>query len=680
LPLDRNWLFNKGDASGAEGATFADSGWTKVTLPHDWAIEGPFASSAATTGRGGYAPSGIGWYRNHFTLPATVTSGQVYIEFDGVMSHATVYINGTQLGNHPYGYVSFRYDMTKNIKFGAENVVAVKTDTSSQPASRYYEGAGIYRLVRVIATDPVHVDQWATYVNTPSPTAASATVKVTTSVVNSGTAAQSVSVQGNVTDASGTALAPVTAAAQNIAAGAKADFAFDVPVTNPKLWSPDAPNMYQLLTTVQVGGKAVDDDVTPFGIRSLVFDATTGLNINGKNVKMKGVCLHQDYHGLGLAAPARAMQRRIAALKGIGANAIRTAHDPPSPDFLDLCDRMGILVMDEFFDMWVAHKYQDVGDYAISFNKAATTPTGIPAVPGAATGAKWYEVDVTGVVMRDRNHPSIALYSTGNEIRDNINTRTPLLTRMVEICHTLDPGRAVTQALFQPSTAGDIDGATRTILDVYGVNYRTAELIQAMGMSPKKPGVITEKGPDTATWTGDVMTNAALTGDFIWTGVDYLGEQDGGWPNIGGSGGLLDSLGNLRTAGSAWVKVWGGTGVTVVNPAVSAGKVVLKADHDKITTDVNDGSFVAAAVPSDTAVTFSVTGPGTIIAVDSANSQQTTFRGGIRTASGGLAYAIVQATGAGTITVTASASGLTAGTATITATEGTWVPCSGTCD
>ena len=682
MPLDRNWLFNKGDASGAESSTFGDSTWKKVNLPHDWAIEGPFDSGAKTTGRGGYAPSGIGWYRNHFSLPASVTqTQQVYVEFDGVMLNSTVYINGTALGTHPYGYVSFRYDMTKNIKLGAENVIAVKTDSTAQPNSRYYAGAGIYRHARVIATDPVHVDQWATYVTTPTPTAASATVKVTTSVVNSGASSQSVSVQGIVSDAGGTALAPVTATAQDIAAGASAKFAFDVPVTNPKLWSLETPNMYKLVTNVQVGGKTVDDDVTPFGIRSLVFDATTGLNINGKNVKMKGVCLHQDYHGLGLGAPGRAIQRRIAALKAtIGANAIRTAHDPPNPEFLDLCDRMGILVMDEFFDMWIAHKYSDTGDYATYFNKVSTAPTGIPAVPGGTTGAPWYQVDVTGIVMRDRNHPSIALYSTGNEIRDSNSTRTPLLKKMVEICHTLDPGRAVTQALFQPSSAGDITGDTRTTLDVFGVNYRTSELLQAMGMSPKVPGVISEKGPDTATWTGDVMGNAGLTGDFIWTGVDYLGEQDGNWPNIGGSGGLLDSLGNLRTSGSAWVKVWGGTGAPIANPAVSAGKVVLKADHDKITTDLDDVSFVVAAVPSDTAVTFSITGPGTIIAVDSANSQQTMFRGDTRTASGGLAYAIVQSTGAGTITVGAKASGLTDGTATITVTDGTWVPCSGTCD
>jgi beta-galactosidase len=684
MPLDRNWLFNKGDAAGADGASFpADSAWKPVTLPHDWAIEGPFASSNPTTGRGGYAASGIAWYRNHFTLPTTVAAGQqVYIEFDGVMRNSTVSVNGTQIGTHPYGYVSFRYDITKSIKFGAENVVAVKTDTSSQPSSRYYEGGGIYRRARVIATDPVHIDQWATYVTTPSPTTASATVHVTTTVVNSGATSQSVGVQGTVSDAAGTAQPAVGAPAQTIAAGASANFAFDVTVPNPKLWSLENPNMYQLLTVVQVGGKAVDDDVTPFGIRTLAYDAATGLNINGKNAKMKGVCLHQDYHGLGLGAPARAMQRRIAGLKAIGANAIRTAHDPPSPDFLDLCDRMGVLVMDEFFDIWTGKKYSDSGDYSVYFNKASTSPTGMPAVPGGTSGAPWYQVDVTGVVSRDRNHPSISLYSTGNEIRDSIGTRTPLLTKMVSICHTLDPGRAVTQALFQPDGNGDVSGATRTLLDVFGGNYRTAEVLTAMGMAPKRAGVITEKGPDTATWTGDVMGNPGLTGDFIWTGVDYLGEQDNGWPSIGGNGALMDSLGAVRASGLEWAKanVWGGTMTSAPPTGAQAGKVVLTADHDKILNDPSDVSFVKAAVPSDVAVTFAITGPGTIMAVDSGNSKDPAFRGNTRTATGGLAYAIVRATGAGTITVTATASGLTGGTATITATEGTWVPCSGTCD
>ena len=678
MPLDRGWLFNKGDATGADSATFADSGWRPVNLPHDWSVEGPFDQSAPMTGRGGYLASGIGWYRNHFTLPATVTSGkQVYIEFDGVMGNSTVYINGTQLGNHPYGYVSFRYDMTKSIKFGAENVLAVKTDTTSQPASRFYSGAGIYRRVRVIATDPVHIDQYATYVQTPSPTTTSASVQVSTSVVNSGTSSQSVSVQGIVSDAGGTALAPVSAAAQTIAAGASASFTFSVPVANPKLWDLTTPNMYQLVTNVQVGGTTVDDDVTPFGIRSLVFNG--GMTLNGKSIKFQGVANHQDYHGLGLAAPQRAMQRRLAALKAIGVNAIRTAHDCPSPEFLDLTDRMGFLVLDEFTDVWGAHKYSDVGDYATYFNKASTTPTGMPALPKSATGTKWWEVDFTGWIMRDRNHPSVALYSMGNEIHDSISTRTPILTEMIAISHELDPGHLDTQALLDPGTAGDTTGATAKLLDVWGDNYNVAVAISSGNSSPTKCGLITEVGTETSTWTS-VTGNAGLTGEFMWTGVDYMGERDGGWPSFGGNGALMDELGAVRATGYSWSKLWGGKSTSAPASGAKAGQVVLTADHPTLLTDVDDVSFVKAEVSGTAAVTFAITGPGTIIAVDSGSMTQESFRGTSRNAFNGVAYAIVQATGAGTITVTATSSGLTAGTATITATEGTFVPCSGTCD
>ena len=680
MPLDRNWLFNKGDVSGADGASLpADSTWRKVSLPHDWAVEGPFDSGAATTGRGGYAPSGIGWYRNHFTLPPTVTSGkQVYVEFDGVMGNSTIYVNGTQLGNHPYGYVSFRFDATKSIKFGAENVIAVKTDTSIQPASRFYAGAGIYRRVRVIATDPVQIDQYATYVQTPAPTTTSATVQVSTSVVNSGTASASVSVQGIVSDATGTALAPVSAAAQTIAAGAAASFTFTVPVANPKLWDLANPNMYQLLTNVVVGGTTVDDDVTPFGIREIKF--ATGMTINGKSVKFQGVCNHQDYHGLGLAAPQRAMQRRLAQLKAIGVNAIRTAHDPPSPEFLDLTDRMGMLVLDEFTDVWGAQKYQDKGDYAMYFNKAPSNPTGMPALPSSATGtATWWKVDFTGWIMRDRNHPSVALYSVGNEIHDGIGTRTPILTIMVAMSHQLDPSRSVTQALLQPAQGVDIGGATNTLLDVWGDNYHVDSVLTAMVSSPTKSGLITEMGTETSTWS-QVTANAGLTGEFMWTGVDYMGERDGGWPSIGGNGGLMDELGAVRSIGYQWSAIWGGPSKSAPPSGAKAGQVALTADHATLTTDVDDVSFVKAEVSGTAAVTFAITGPGTIVAVDSGSMTQESFRGTSRNAFSGVAYAIVQATGAGTITVTATSSGLTAGTATITATEGTFVPCSGTCD
>jgi beta-galactosidase len=567
-------------------------------------------------------------------------------------------------------------------------VIAVKTDTSQQPAERFYTGAGIYRDVRLIATDPVHADQWATYVTTPNATTSAATVHVQTTVVNNGGTAASVSIQGVLSDPSGTALSPVSTAARTIAAGASATFSYDVPVTNPKLWDLQHPNMYSLATNVNVGGTTVDDDITPVGIRSLTFSASTGMSLNGKTVRFQGVALHQDYHGLGMAAPQRAMQRRLAQLKALGVNAIRTAHDPPSPAFLDLTDRMGFLVLDEFFDVWTGHKYSDVGDYATYFNKTASAPTGTPSVPGATGSVPWYQVDATSIVTRDRNHPSVAMYSTGNEIRDSLATRTPLLTRMVSIVHTLDPSRPVTQALFRPSDSGDIAGATRTTVDVFGGNYRPDEVIQAMGMAPARPGLFTEMGTAISNWT-TVQNNPGVTGLFLWTGAAYLGEADGLWPNAESSFGLIDGVGTVRSIGYSWQAAWGAPTTSPPATGSTAAKVVLTPDHTSVSTDFNDISYVKATVAdssgrvvtsSSTPITFSVSGPGVIAAVDSGSPAQESFRGTQRAAYQGIAYALVRATGAGTITVTASASGLTLGTTTLTGTTAPFVPCSGTCN
>ena len=688
MSFDRDWLFNYGDASGADATLFPDTAWRKLNIPHDWAIEGPtppaspFSSTAASTGRGGYAPSGIAWYRKHFTLPQMPAGRKVFIEFDGVMGNSTVSVNGTSIGNHPYGYVSFRYDITSSVKFTGDNVIAVKTDTTVQPASRFYAGAGIYRHVRLVATDPVHLDQWATVVTTPAPTTTSATVKVQTTVLNEGTAAASVSLEGLVTNPDGTDRAPVTTTAQTIAAGASASFSFDVPVANPKLWDTKTPNMYQLVTKVQVDGNVVDDEATPFGIREIKF--STGMTLNGNPVKFQGVCLHQDYHGLGLAAPQRAMQRRLAQLRLLGVNAIRTSHEPPSPDFLDLTDRMGFLVLDEFTDLWAGSKWGDVGDYSRYFNKTATTPTGMPAVPIVTgvtpTGAPWWQVDFTGWIMRDRNHPSVALYSMGNEISDSFSVRTPILTKMIAISHFLDPTRSDTQALLSYGTDTiDVGTATNTLLDVWGTNYNVATVLKGMVNAPTKSALITEMGTETGTWA-QVTANPGLTGEFMWTGVDYLGEADKAWPTVGATAGLMDELGLVKTIGYSWQTIWG-MPKTTFSTGVVAGKVVLTADHTAITTDLNDVAFVRAAVPTATApVTFSLTGPGTLVAVDSGSMTQETFRGDTRNAFGNLAYAIIQATGSGAITVTAKSAGLTDGTATITATEATFAPCAGTCD
>jgi beta-galactosidase len=434
----------------------------------------------------------------------------------------------------------------------------------------------------------------------------------------------------------------------------------------------------------------VDDDVTPFGIRSLTF--ATGMQLNGKAVKFQGVANHQDFHGLGMAAPQRAMQRRLAQLKALGVNAIRTAHDPPSPEFLDLTDRMGFLVLDEFVDVWTAHKYTDVGDYAAYFNKTATAPTGMPPLPNVTgvsnTGATWWQVDLTGWIMRDRNHPSVALYSLGNEIHDSLATRTPILTKMVAMSHALDPSRGDTQALLDPGTAGDVGGATNTLLDVWGDNYNVANCLTAMTSAPTKSGLLTEMGTETSTWA-TVKANAGLTGEFMWTGVDYLGEADGEWPTVGSGSGIMDELGTVRSIGYSWQTTWGAPKTSAPATGTTASTLVVSADHTALLTDLNDIVFVKAVVAdssgavvtsSSAPITFALTGPGTIVAVDSGSMTQETFRGTVRNAYQGVAFALVQATGAGAINVTASASGLTGGSASIQASSGVFVPCSGSCD
>jgi beta-galactosidase len=694
VAFDDNWLFDVGDPAGAQQTTFADTTWRALSVPHDWAIEGatpptnPFSQTAATSGRGAYAPSGVAWYRKHFTLPQAASGDRIFIEFDGIMENSDVYINGTLLGHHPYGYVSLRYDMTAHVMFGtADNVIAVRCNTTTQPAERFYAGAGIYRHVRLIETNPVYVGQWATFVQTPAPTATSATVKVQTSVVNSGTTAQMVTVQGVVSGPMGPALPPVATPAQSIAAGATANFTFNVVVANPALWDLANPNMYSLVTNVQVGGMTVDDDVTPFGIREILFN--NGMTLNGKSIKFQGVANHQDFHGLGMAPPQRAVQRRLAALKALGVNAIRTAHDPPSPDFLELTDRMGFLVLDEFADVWTQHKYTDTGDYAAYFNSASTNPTGSPAVPSAALGTKWWEVDLTGFIMRDRNHPSVAMYSMGNEIHDSHAVRTPILTEMAAISHELDPSRPVTQALLDPATSGDYPGtSTSSLLDVWGDNYDVTTCIAAYPQVTTMSGVLTEIGTQTSTWA-QVTSHPGLTGLFMWTGVDYLGEADGLWPTIGSSPGIIDALGNAKALGYSWQKTWGAPTTAPPATGTNATKIVVAADHTSIVTDLNDVTFVRAAISDATGgivttstatVTFTITGPGKVIAVDSASMTQESFRGNVRNAYQGLAYAIVQATGAGTITVAAASPGLAGSSAMVQATVGAFVPCSGTCN
>jgi beta-galactosidase len=667
--FDDGWLFFKGEATGADQTAFADTSWRALNVPHDWSIEGPFDQNAPTLGNGGYLPAGVGWYRKHFTLPTTQQGKRVFVEFDGVMANADIYINGTKLGTRANGYMSFRYEITTQAVFGGSgNVIAVRANNSSQPASRWYAGAGIYRHVRIVATDPVHVAQWATFVTTPAASTSSATVHVQTTVQNQGTSAQSVTVQAAITAPNGSAIAPVASAAQNVAAGASVDFAVDVPVASPMLWSPTSPSIYALTASVRVGSTTVDDDVVPFGIRTIKYDADAGFSLNGTSLKFKGAGMHHDISGLGAAVPMRAWQRRLAQMKQIGINAIRTSHNPYAPEFFDLCDRMGFLVMDEFFDAWTGHKV--AGDFGgATFNSSGTA-------------------DLTDTIKRDRNHPSVVLYSIGNEIRDGLSSQLATAKSLTNICHATDATRPVTQALFRPKDNMYYPGNFVDVLDVFGANYRINEVAEACALSPHHPGVVTEAGTNTSDWSM-ITGNNQLTGEFIWTAFDYLGEAADMWPTVGSATGIMDRMGTHKSAADSYQRLWGSTTPPTVTTGTTASKIVLTADHTTMVTDPNDVVYVKAQISdssnrvvtsSSAAVTFSISGPGTIIAVDSGSTTQESFRGTARNAYQGLAFAIVQATGAGTITVNASASGLTAASATVQASAGAFVPCSGSCD
>jgi len=527
-PFDSDWRFLLGDAPGAQAPDFNDLAWRKLDVPHDWSIEGTIDKDNPTGKSEGFFPAGIGWYRKHFALPAADAGRRVYIEFDGVMANSDVWVNGFNLGHRPYGYVGFRYDLTGHLQFGSgDNVLAVRCDDSAQPASRWYTGAGIYRHVRVIACDPVHLDQYAPYVTTPQITDQQAAVHVLSRVVNQSDGSRQVSVSTTIFGPDGKLVATFANAPAALAAGQSMDIAQDLLVHNPLRWDLDQPNLYRAVTQVIEDGKTVDDAAANFGIREFHFDPATGFWLNGKNLKILGCALHCDGGAVGAAVPLGVWQRRLAAMKSVGCNAIRTAHNPPSPEFLDLCDRMGFLVMDEMFDVWTVGKTPlrsrtVLNDYHLYFKD-------------------WWQADVTDTVGRDRNHPSIILWSAGNEIHD-ISPRNDLGFRLFiplrDLYHKLDPTRPVTLAVLRPNINHVYDNGFAELMDVVGQNYRENELLAAHDAKPSRKIIGTENHQDLQTWQA-LRDHPAYSGQFLWTGVDYLGESIG-WPVIASGSGLFD--------------------------------------------------------------------------------------------------------------------------------------------
>lgn len=594
--FDEGWKFNLGDSAAYSQPDFNDSSWRSLNLPHDWAIEGDFSKENPSGTGGGALPGGIGWYRKTFTVPGYKEGEKVYIDFDGAYMNTTVYINGHELGTRPYGYASFSYDITPWLKEG-DNVIAVKVDNSDQPNSRWYSGCGIYRHVWLRKLDAIHVAQWGTYVTTSDITPDSATVNIATTVDNTSAADAEVTLTTRVIDPQGKVAATVTAS-DNIAAGKSATVNQTARVADPQLWSLDNPALYSVVTDVAVGGMTVDTYQTTTGIRTIEFTADKGFFLNGEQVKINGVCMHHDLGALGAAVNTRAIRRQLEILQEMGVNAYRASHNPPAPEVLALCDSMGILVMDEAFDMWRKRKTER--DYARFFDE-------------------WHERDLTDLVTRDRNHPSIIMWSIGNEVLeqwsdaaadtlsleeanlilnfghgadklakdgDEMSVNSMLTAKLADIVKQLDPTRPVTAGMNEPNPGNHLikSGA----LDVIGLNYHDEWYDDAEKNYPGKPLLGSEtvsalmtrgyyKNPSDsiiiAPKRWDIpyedpsfacsaydnehvpwgtthenslrrMKDDRVMGQFIWTGFDYLGEPTPyGWPARSSYFGIVDLAG-----------------------------------------------------------------------------------------------------------------------------------------
>jgi len=510
LAADDDWRFLPSDPSGAETRSFPDASWRTVNLPHDWSIEGRPDKDNPTGSGGGYFPAGTGWYRKTFRVPSEWKGKRVSVEFDGVYRNAAVYLNGRKLGNQPYGYTSFRLDLTPDLDFATPNVLAVRVDNSTQPNSRWYSGSGIYRHVRVVVTDQIHVAHWGVFVTTPEASSRAAKVSVRTRVANESAAEAGLTVQTTLTDRAGKTVGSAQSAI-TVAAASEVEARQEIAVSNPALWSPDSPALYRAVTQVRRAGKVVDEVVTPFGIRSLKWSPEQGLLLNGKAIKLTGGSVHHDNGPLGAAAFDRAEERRVELLKAAGHNAVRTAHNPPSPAFLDACDRLGLLVLDEPFDTWKASKVKF--DYGRDFDE-------------------WWQRDISAMVLRDRNHPSIVLWGIGNEIPEAFVDRGGAMAKKLAAqVRSLDSSRPLTEA-FPGTTSGPNQEAVFATLDIVGYNYNLAKNhANDHRRAPSRIMITTESyAADAFEQWQLAKDNPFIIGEFVWTAIDYLGESGiGSW-------------------------------------------------------------------------------------------------------------------------------------------------------
>lgn len=598
VDFTEGWKFYLGDDSIAYNTQYDDAKWRILDLPHDWSIEADFSLKNPATPGGGALPGGIGWYRKDFVVDKSDKGKNVYIDFDGIYWNSKVWINGHLLGERPNGYISFRYDLTPYIKVGERNVIAVRVDNSKQPNSRWYSGSGIYRNVRLVTTNALHVDLWGTYVTTPTVTKDNAEIKIETNIKNSSDLSQTFELYSILIDKDGKEIAGINNS-ESVGVGENISMNQSLKVSNPILWSIDNPYLYKIVTRIEQNGKVVDEYETPLGIRYFSFDPNKGFFLNGESIKIKGVCNHHDLGFLGAAVNTRAIERQLEILKEMGCNGIRTSHNPPAPELLDLCDKMGFIVMDEAFDMW--RKKKSPYDYSQYF-------------------PEWHERDLTDLILRDRNHPSIFMWSIGNEILEqwsHINADTldlqqanmvlnfantlnkkdidakelhvnSLLTiKLADIAKKLDPTRPITTGNNETEPSNHIfrSGA----MDIIGFNYHENNWVNFHEKFPNQKLIITEStsglmsrgyyempsdsmniwperwdkpfdrpvhhcssydnchvpwgSTHEDTWRL-VKNYDHISGVYLWTGFDYLGEPTPfWWPSRSSYFGVIDLAG-----------------------------------------------------------------------------------------------------------------------------------------
>ena len=565
-----NWKFYLGDASGAEEPGFNDSTWEQVNLPHDYSIEQDYSTSMEA--ESGYLPGGTGWYRKNFTLDESAAGKQIRIDFGGVYMNSTVWVNGVQVGTHPYGYTPFSYDITDYVNLDGDNVITVKVDHQT-PSSRWYSGSGIYRSVDLTITDPVHVDLYGTKIETPdlaTEKGGSVTTNISTTIANDSDEAKSISLthtifpkDGDVSDSIGT----VTTEAQEVTAGSSADINAVVQANAPILWSTENPQLYTVRTEVKIGDQVVDTYDTDYGFRYFNFDADTGFSLNGENMKLKGVCMHHDQGALGAEAWESAIDRQVKILKEMGCNSIRVTHNPAADELIEACNEQGILVIDEVFDGWAWAKNGNNMDYARFFK---TEIGGDNEIIGGEADMTWAQFDLTAAIKRGQNAPSVIMWSIGNEVQEGAGSLNQqyadIQDDLISWAQALDTTRLVTRGdnVVKGNTSGtgyDIMNTLAEAGGVVGLNYtngsqydsqhaaspdwiiygsETASSVNSRGVYDRLGNggagqtddkMLTSYDNSHVGWGAtassawyDVIQRDFVAGEYVWTGFDYIGE------------------------------------------------------------------------------------------------------------------------------------------------------------